>query len=117
MNQQPDKLFRDKLEHYKTPPPESAWEKIAASQIQSSNRGLWIKVAASASLVAIATYLLWPHAGSGNQQNVLAERATRTDQQDTAALATPHFHKMEAIPAPPEKKSSAPERDKSRRER
>lgn len=60
MNQQPDKLFRKKLEGYQRPAPASAWDKIESGLDKKSNKGLWLKIAASLLLLSIATYLLWP---------------------------------------------------------
>ena len=52
MNQQPDKLFRDKLKNYQPAAPASAWDRIAAAQgKKKSNKG-WLKIAASLLLVA-----------------------------------------------------------------
>lgn len=60
MNQQPDKLFRDKLEGYQRPAPASAWEKIAAAQSKKNDKWLWLKIAASIAFVAVAAYVLYP---------------------------------------------------------
>lgn len=65
MNQQPDKLFRDKLAHYQRTPPAPAWNKIEAGlQKNTTNPApvLGWKVAASVSILAVAAYLLWPTA-------------------------------------------------------
>lgn len=60
MNQQPDNLFREKLEGYQKPAPASAWEKIAAAQSKKNDRWLWLKIAASVTAVALAGYALLP---------------------------------------------------------
>jgi hypothetical protein len=70
MNQQPDKLFREKLAGYQRPVPAQAWEKIAVTQINNSKKGTWTKIAASLSLLAIAAYLLWPMPGKVEIQNI-----------------------------------------------
>ncbi|MGC3947277.1 MAG: hypothetical protein QM762_22645 [Chryseolinea sp.] len=54
MNQQPDKLFRDKLQNYQKTVPASAWGRISASQDKKKRPGVWIKFAASLLLVACA---------------------------------------------------------------
>jgi hypothetical protein len=60
MNQQPDKLFRDKLESFSRPAPASAWDKIEAGLDKKNNtRGIVWKVAASLLLLAVAGYILW----------------------------------------------------------
>ena len=60
MNQQPDKLFREKLESLQKPAPASAWDKIEKNLDNKSPKGLWWKIAASLLLLAVATYMLWP---------------------------------------------------------
>ena len=60
MNQQPDKLFREKLEGYQKPAPASAWEKIAAAQSKKNDKWLWLKIAASIAFVAVIGYMSWP---------------------------------------------------------
>ncbi|MEJ1239410.1 hypothetical protein WBG78_14840 [Chryseolinea sp. T2] len=51
MNQQPDKLFRDKLQHYQKAAPASAWDKIAVSKEEKKRHNTWLKVAASLLLI------------------------------------------------------------------
>lgn len=60
MNQQPDKLFRDKLQSFQTPAPSGAWNRIEANLDKKNNKVMWFRIAASLLLVAIAAYLLWP---------------------------------------------------------
>jgi hypothetical protein len=69
MNQQPDKLFREKLEGYQQQAPASAWDKLEAGLDKKSNKGIWLKVAASLLLVAVATYLLLSTTQSKSEQN------------------------------------------------
>jgi hypothetical protein len=66
MNQQPDKLFREKLEGYQKPAPASAWEKIASAQTKKNDKGLWLKIAASILIAVAAAYLLLPGNNSTN---------------------------------------------------
>jgi len=92
MNQQPDKLFREKLEGYQRPAPASAWDKIETNLDKKNPKGLWWKIAASLLLVAVATYILWPK----NQptESSLAKKvektkslpATTEDQKSTKLL-------------------------------
>jgi hypothetical protein len=60
MNQQPEKLFREKLEPYAKPAPVMAWSRIEKNLDKKKNNFLWLKIAASLLLVAVATLLLWP---------------------------------------------------------
>jgi cytoskeletal protein RodZ len=59
MNQQPDKIFRDKLENYQQPAPPRAWDKIEAELEKKTHKGLWWKIAASLLLTAVVSYTLW----------------------------------------------------------
>jgi hypothetical protein len=60
MNQQPDKLFRDKLESFSRPAPASAWDKIEAGLDKKNNTGgIGWKVAASLLILIVAGYILW----------------------------------------------------------
>lgn len=59
MNQQPDELFRQKLEGFKKPAPATAWEKIAAAEHKKTHKGLWLKIAASLLLVTLVIYTRW----------------------------------------------------------
>lgn len=58
MNQQPDKIFRDKLSGYQRSAPHTAWDKIAASQSQKKTVSMWWKIAASF-LLATTTATVW----------------------------------------------------------
>jgi hypothetical protein len=90
MNQQPDKFFRDKLEHYQKPAPSSAWDKIAAAQTKKNDKGLWLKIAASLLLLTVAGYVLWPSTTSVEQpENTLSEiPATQSPSDSTKKQAT-----------------------------
>ncbi|HEX5169406.1 MAG TPA: hypothetical protein VFW11_09545 [Cyclobacteriaceae bacterium] len=56
MNQQPDKLFKSKLENYHRPAPVNAWARIESGLSKKNNRGFWLKIAASLTLIAIVSY-------------------------------------------------------------
>jgi len=58
MNQQPDKIFRDKLQHYQPPVSAAAWSRVSGNLRQRSDRMLWLKVAAGLLLLAVAGILL-----------------------------------------------------------
>ena len=78
MNQQPDKLFRDKLEGYQKPAPASAWEKIAAAQTKKNDKWLWLKIAASITLLAVAGYMLLP---VNNTTELTKETSTKSPEE------------------------------------
>jgi hypothetical protein len=76
MNQQPDKLFREKLENYHKPVSPTAWSRVEKNINKKNDRTLWLKIAASLLLVATATILLWP--------DELAENPLANQQKNTA---------------------------------
>lgn len=56
MNQQPDKLFRDKLEHFQKPVSENAWSRIENNLDQKKSPFLILKIAA---VLAVVIGLGW----------------------------------------------------------
>jgi hypothetical protein len=80
MTSQPDKLFREKLENFSTPAPSAAWSRIEAGLDQSNRSFGWMKIAASITLVSVATFLLWPSASTQ-----LAEVASTTKPVESIA--------------------------------
>lgn len=57
--QQPDNLFRDKLGNFQLDAPANAWSRIESGLDKSSNKGLWLKIAAGFLLLSVATVLIW----------------------------------------------------------
>ena len=92
MNQQPDKLFRDKLEGYQKPAPASAWEKIAAAQSKKNDKWPWLKVAASIAFVAAAGYTLLPERKTSDLSN---ESLTKPAEEKTIEHTTPTVEKSD----------------------
>ncbi|HEY0744626.1 MAG TPA: hypothetical protein VGD40_24330 [Chryseosolibacter sp.] len=91
MNQQPDKLFRDKLQSFQTPAPSGAWSRIEANLDKKNDKVLWFRIAASLLLIAIATYLLWPTSPATVSQPQLAAK------KETEQRVTPQQQKEEQI--------------------
>lgn len=92
MNQQPDKLFRDKLEGYQKSAPASAWEKIAAAQSKKNDKWLWLKVAVSIAFVAAAGYTLFPERKTSDLSN---ESLTKPAEEKTIEHTTPPAEKSD----------------------
>lgn len=83
METQPDKFFREKLEGYQRTIPPTAWERIETGLHKKKNRGLWIKIAASLSLLAITAYLLWPAPEKTNSSlspTLISEKENESDK-------------------------------------
>lgn len=91
MNQQPDKIFRDKLSGYQRSAPHTAWDKIAASQPQKKPISIWWKIAASF-LIATTTATVWiivaQHKTSAEQMAKVVETVTEPVAQESAAPST-----------------------------
>lgn len=79
MNQQPDKLFRDKLESFSRPAPASAWDKIETGLDKKNNtRGIGWKIAASLLLLVVAGYILW---SALHNSTAPSQQLVNTDKQ------------------------------------
>ena len=87
MNQQPDKLFREKLEGYQKPAPASAWEKIAAAQSKKNDRWLWLKIAASIAFVAAAGYMVLPENKTSDLSHDTSTKPSVEKTTEHASLA------------------------------
>lgn len=77
MNQQPDKLFQEKLAGFSKTVPASAWNRIETNLDKKNSKGLWLKVAASLLVLAVAAFLLW----SKRTSKESLQLAQHTEQQ------------------------------------
>jgi hypothetical protein len=96
MKQQPDKIFRDKLAGYQKAAPADAWSRIDAGLSKKNNAtGLWLKIAASLLILAIATFMLWPEHDTAPGRGELAQEkqvqpdATLPPRADSPANENP----------------------------
>lgn len=96
MNQQPDELFRQKLEGFQKPAPATAWEKIAAAQNKKSNKGLWLKIAASLLLLALVIYTRWPEIPANEKVSGLVKKEA-TVQQEITSLPPQQNNESKAV--------------------
>jgi hypothetical protein len=60
MNQQPDKLFRDKVADLKVNVPANAWSRVEANLDKKNKDTFWLKVAASLLVVALGVFYFVP---------------------------------------------------------
>ena len=97
MTSQPEKLFREKLENFQRPASVAAWERIESGLNKRQSKGVWLKFAAGISLVAAATYLLWP--GDPSQTRQVSNATIVTPKTENAEKIT-----EKTIPATPTEK-------------
>lgn len=99
-NEQLDRLFREKLEGHQEKPSMLAWERLE-SQLpasQSSNRGIWWAVAASASVLLVAGWFFWKNSGEIAPEQLLAEEVTVKEEiSSTPNSAEPSKNQSEII--------------------
>jgi hypothetical protein len=106
MNQQPDKLFRDKLENYQRAAPAPAWDRIEAG-LDKKNKIAWpwLKIAAALLLVAMATWIFWPKNATLDSIPHTADHKKDNPKKGPALpMEKPPVEKQQAVVAPAEKK-------------
>jgi hypothetical protein len=109
MNQQPDKLFREKLEGLSRPAPVNAWDKIEAGLDKKNNKALWLKIAASLLVISITGYILWPTLNQTPEKTIAVKSANekkvieKKPQEEVSAKTS--TDKIESEPSTQEEKS------------
>lgn len=89
MNQQPDKLFREKLESFGKPAPVSAWSRVDAELNKKKDKGLWLKIAASLLVLAVAAVFLWTSRSAEQTTNRVAGNPVKTQEPVLKKEKTP----------------------------
>jgi hypothetical protein len=89
MNQQPDKLFREKLESLSRPAPVSAWSRVEAELNKKKDKNLWLKIAASLLVLAVAAVFLWTSRSAEQTINRVAENPVKTQKPVLKKEETP----------------------------
>lgn len=119
MNQQPDKLFRDKLEGFHKPAPSAAWNKIEAGLQKKNNKAIWLRVAAAVLIVAVAAFLIWANNSTTTSPQIAKDsdnqKETPVQKENKVEINT---DKKETIEEPEQGTSIAsttPEKIKRRR--
>jgi len=112
MNQQPDQLFRQKLEGYQKPAPASAWEKIAAAQSKKNDKWLWLKIAASIAFVGAVGYLSWPETKT---QDLSQDSLTKPNKEKTSEQVPTTDNKVADVKTESEPSSKKPSTSSSKR--
>ena len=86
MNQQPDKLFRDKLHDFRRPVSTNAWGRVEQQLDKKDDKAVWLKIAAAVLLVAASVFVISSNEWfEGNNSNHISERNPKARQQDESA--------------------------------
>jgi|WetSurMetagenome_2_1015567.scaffolds.fasta_scaffold92212_3 hypothetical protein len=117
MTSQPDKLFRDHLEHLKKIPPTNTWSRIESGLDNHSSKLLWLRLAAAILVLMGASFLLWRAGETPKNTATLATHTTMKTEADNNAVssAIPSTHKPLSSPVLKTEKSiySPPEKSKA----
>lgn len=100
MNQQPDKLFREKLEGFHKTAPSAAWNKIEAGLQKKNNKAIWLRVAAAVLLVAVATFLIWTNQSARSIDQIAEENKKREPHVQQKTQPQAHSDKEEVTVQP-----------------
>ena len=108
MNQQPDKIFREKLEHYQRNAPTPAWDRIEAD-LDKKERSVWpwLRAAAAVLLLALGAWIFWPSHNALDQTKHTAEQKNTTNPKTnpTTPKETPVEQQSTKALVPTEQKS------------
>jgi hypothetical protein len=107
MNQQPDKLFREKLAGLNRPVPASAWSRVEANLDKKKNKGLWLKIAASLLILFVASFVIWNYWSADNDRELTSKRIQpKPEKAPLKQEVTVPIEAEEKIPAIQESKTA-----------
>ncbi len=78
-NNKLDQLFQDKLARHDVAVPPETWDRVSAKLTRQNNRPVWLSIAATAAVLAVASFLIVNYTGNqtpGSGTNTLAEGPT-----------------------------------------
>lgn len=104
MSQQPDKLFREKLQGYERPVSGNAWERVSEHLYKKNSRNLWLKIAAAVLLLVVAGGLLFLSVNKDPARS-LAVKIQPAD--DTESPSSPALHAPRKAVTPERKQAPA----------
>ncbi len=99
MNQQPDKLFKQKLENHQRTAPASAWSRIEAGRSKKNNKYFWMKIAASLLLLSVILYTIISLHGA-DDNNTLAQQDPRQENIKPINETDSLHQEKKSIPSP-----------------
>lgn len=79
-----DEFFKEKLDQHSVKPSALAWERLENQlpQKPESNKGLWWAIAASISLLLMASYLFYPKTDTLSEESLMAEEVQQEMVQE-----------------------------------
>lgn len=95
MNQQPDKLFREKLQGYQQPVPAKSWHRVSQNLGRKHHGKFWLRIAATVLVIITSGIFLYPvlrkEAGQSISHNTPTPPFNQSEQAkpDTTEPATP----------------------------
>jgi hypothetical protein len=104
MNQQPEKLFRERLENYQRPVSADAWNRIESRLDNKKDKALVFKIAASLIFLAVSGIVIWQWNAKPINSQLLTEKKPaseiKTEPAEKKKSVTPT---PVVIPKPPVK--------------
>ena len=85
MNQQPDKIFRDKLQSYQQPVPSRTWNRVSQNLTNDNRRIVWLRVAAAVLVVITSGVFLYP-VFQGSTDTPLSENIIKPKNPEPAVV-------------------------------
>jgi hypothetical protein len=85
MNQQPDKIFREKLKTMQKTAPASAWGRIESRLDKKNDKLIWLKIAASITVILSAAILLYINSFDTSQP-LLSNKLTDPKKENAKTL-------------------------------
>jgi hypothetical protein len=80
MNQQPEKLFRERLENYQRPVSAEAWSRVESRLDKKKDKAFFLKIAASLIFLIASGIVMWQwNAQRATDSSLLSEEKTRPE--------------------------------------
>ena len=112
MTSQPDKYFRDHLQHYRKTPPENAWNRIEGNIQKKKSFTLRIRSIAAVLITAISACCIWYALQSPASQDITNTSPNKLNKQNPPTTEKPANHTEESkiiIPVSPHSNNSVTE--------
>jgi hypothetical protein len=93
MTPHPDKLFQDRLEHYRKVAPASAWDRIESDLEHKRNRSPWLKIAAGLLFLFATTTIIFQLSQTDNTIATVDNKSAAKKEQESDIS----FHKSSDV--------------------